>query len=114
MTNVSAVHPKGINCNWILWKRCESLNKQLRSVRLNMALIDQGWGNTKGEVDMKLCRGQPDVNPQDVDEWNNSGSGMGKQVVYREKVLCAAHDVQTANLVFDVNHPFVQNFNVGD
>jgi len=35
-------------------------NKKLNKIILKCGINDQGWGNMKGEIDLKLCRGESD------------------------------------------------------
>jgi len=78
-----------------LWKREQPILKPIQSVSLTLTILDQGWGNLKGQVDLKLCRGAPDLNCINIGEWNNEGSGLGAHVVYREIVANAEHKQKT-------------------
>jgi len=79
-----------------------------------MNLADQGWGNIKGQVDFKLCRGYPDMMCTNVNEWNPNGSGLGSHVVYREVIANADHVRRTVNSTLDSNSKFVSMFQPGD
>jgi len=76
--------------------------------------VDQGWGNFKGQVDFKLCRGQPDPKCVNVDEWNEQGSGTGSHVVWREVVANATHKRQQLCVNLQINSPFIGLFQLGD
>jgi len=46
-----------------------------------MCIGDQGWGNQKGQVELKLCRGMPDSNSKEISEWNDEGAGWASHVI---------------------------------
>lgn len=51
---------------WTIWERLDLKHThpytKLKSIKLCCGIQDQGWGNLKGAVDFKLCRG--DTNKQ--------------------------------------------------
>lgn len=79
-----------------------------------MGIQDQGWGNLKGAIDMKLTRGLKDANHVPVWEWHNDGSGTFNDTVKREVVVEATHDYQMVIREFDEQSDFVRNYKNGD
>lgn len=79
-----------------------------------MGIQDQGWGNLKGAIDMKLTRGLKDANHSPVWEWHNDGSGTFNDTVKREVVVEATHDYQMIVKEFGEESDFVRNYKNGD
>jgi len=78
-----------------------------------MNIKDQGWGNLKGAVELKLCRGQ-NIDPKQYSEWDPQGSGNGPHVVHRELIMNATHVEMNVERKFDAQHPFISKFRNGD
>jgi len=114
LNDIAQKQPRDVPCNWQLWKRTEPVTQRLLSIKVNLDCVDQGWGNLKGAVDLKLCRGPVDMTCVNVNEWNQQGSGKGSHVVHRDIVAHAEHVRKTVTLRLDASSPFVANFMPGD
>jgi len=85
---------------------------QLKGLTLDMVVGDQGWGNLKGQVELKLCRGEP--NGQQFDEWNEHGAGWNSHVVWREPVVNVSHNHKRVTVHLDTSSEFIRKFHPGD
>lgn len=112
LNNIDEAHPRTIPCNWKLWRRTAPISKKLQSLSIDLELVDQGWGNMKGEIELKLCRG-PAVD-RSLNEWHNEGSGDGPNVVHRASIAKAVHEPTAVQLKLDGSSPFVSQFKPGD
>jgi len=75
-----------IPCNWTFWKKLkldqdQDKKKKLKKINFKCGINDQGWGNLKGAIDLKLCRGAKDKNTCSISEWNEEGSGYFSHVI---------------------------------
>lgn len=107
-------------CQWTPWECLEITNKNdksnaksvLKKIRLSCGIQDQGWGNVKGAVDMKLCRGEK-LNESPKSEWDQDASGTFNDTVKRQIILEATHDYQYLIKEFDQDSDFVKLYKTG-
>lgn len=81
---------------WTIWERLDLTNlnhfTKLTKIKLSCGIQDQGWGNLKGAVDLKLCRGVKSDNQEPKWEWDQDGSGTYSDTVKREIIMEATHE----------------------
>lgn len=98
---------------WTIWERLELKNihpyAKLTSIKLSCGIQDQGWGNLKGAVDFKLCRGDKPTPQSAKWEWDQDGSGTFDDTVKREVILNATHEYQYVIKEFDGRSDFVKD-----
>lgn len=103
---------------WTIWERLELKNThpytKLTSIKLSCGIQDQGWGNLKGAVDFKLCRGDKPTPQSAKWEWDQDGSGTFDDTVKREVILNATHEYQYVIKEFDGRSDFVKDQRLGD
>jgi len=99
-------------CTWKLWSTIK-VPTQLDSIHFCCALKDQGWGNMKGTLELKLCRGLKTNHPEN-NEWAADGSGDFSHVLHRCTLARADHQMRETTFALDHHSPIVQTAQQGD
>lgn len=96
---INAGHPANTACNWKLWSTLQVMSA-LKQLKFSCLIKDQGWGNLKGQIELKLCRG-PRVNHAECNEWNQSGSGDFSHVLMRKIIANADHQERRVDITLE-------------
>jgi len=73
---------------------------------------DQGWGNQKGQVELKLCKFVLDTEYPVSNEWSENGSGVFENTVERWQSGLAPHDLTNFTISL-TEHPIVLEHRAG-
>jgi len=84
----------------------------IKSINIKCQTKDQGWGNEKGCIEIKLCRGKQ-VNQSNY-EWAKDGSGDFENTIARSIVNNANHNISNVNVTFDLDSNIINQYQIGD
>jgi len=110
--NLISIEENGpIKCYWKLWFRSNLIKGPINKIILSWLWKDQGWGDTSGEIDLKLCYGIPDN--QIREENSKDGSGKLSHVIHRQIIAKVNHDYEEFHKEISLPSKFIKLFKNG-